>query len=162
MSTDIEDHIDNYLYYEEGKLFWKNRSSSYKYLNGKQAGHFNKDGYNVVSVKCRYIYAHRIVFFMHYRYWPEQIDHFDRDSSNNKIENLRECSNSENGRNRGEFKNQSIYGRNIKKSLNGKFQVMLTFNGRKVSFGNFADLELAQLVASEAREKYYGEWAYDY
>ena len=163
MSTDIEDHIDNYLYYEEGKLFWKNRSSSYKYLNGKQAGHFNKDGYNVVSVKCRYIYAHRIVFFMHYRYWPEEVDHKNRDRSDNRIENLRPCTISQNRRNSGLRTDATPYGKNIGwNRLLSKYFVRLFKDGKYIYCGSFQDLELAQLVASEAREKYYGEWAYDY
>ena len=40
--------------------------------------------------------AHRVIWYWHHGTLPEQIDHIDRDNYNNKIENLRDCTNAQN------------------------------------------------------------------
>ena len=49
--------------------------------------------------------------------------------------------------------------KNIRKESSGNYHVRLQVNGKPKSFGTYADLELAELVASEARNLYYGEYA---
>ena len=42
---------------------------------------------------------------------------------------------------------------------NNKWVVQLRINKKKKHFGCYEDLELAELVAIEARNKFYGKWA---
>ena len=88
------------------------------------------------------------------------IDHIDNNRSNNKISNLREATyqtNNENYKtpktNKSGIKNVSWY-----KSLN-KWVVGISIKKTKQTIGYFDDLELAELVAVEARNKYRGEFA---
>ncbi|WCZ57703.1 hypothetical protein K36_108 [Salmonella phage Kenya-K36] len=67
---------------------------------GVPAGTPNKAGYLRVTLFQRQEYVHRLIFFMFNNYWPKEIDHIDRDVSNNRIENLRDCSRSQNMANR--------------------------------------------------------------
>lgn len=50
------------------------------------------NGYLMVIVSGREVYNHHVCWFLHYKIWPTmQIDHKDRNRSNNKIDNLREA-----------------------------------------------------------------------
>lgn len=69
---------------------------------GTIAGSLRGDGYLVVRVDSRPYLLHRVIFLYHYGYSPEnQVDHIDRNPSNNRIENLREVSQTCNNRNTG-------------------------------------------------------------
>ncbi len=86
-----------WTYNEEGELFRP---------NGKMCSQRGKGRYLVVKVcidKGMYeqVYQHRIIFFLHYGYFPESVDHKDRDTRNNRPDNLRDATLSEQNLNRG-------------------------------------------------------------
>ena len=163
LNMTIEDCIETHLEYLDGKLFWKNRWGVQSHLNGKEAGGYDKDGYRRLRLNGHLMFTHRVIYFMHHGVWPEQIDHINRIKDDNRIENLRGCTSSQNRMNVINKKNESVYGKNIdKRKRDGRYRVRLNVSGKQMHVGDFEDLELAQLVASEARKKYYGEWAYDY
>ena len=93
-------------------------------------------------------------------YMPKEVDHIDGNSLNNKIENLREANRSENVCNIGIKKtNTSGYkGVHWDKARN-KWMVTVQKNKKIVFNKRFEDLELAVLVAEEARNKYHKEFA---
>jgi hypothetical protein len=71
--------------------------------DGTKAGTLRTDGYSVITVmkpKRQQMLVHRVVWLMTYGYLPKELDHVDRNKSNNSIENLRECSRAENNRNK--------------------------------------------------------------
>jgi len=156
----IEEKIKHMLTYKDGFLFWNNRTGKMAHLNGRQAGSYDSHGYLKVTVNHKVFAVHRVVFFLHYGWWPKQIDHKNRVRDDNRIENLRPCNYSGNRVNSKDSSNQSVYGKNISKhKITGKYKVELSNLNKKIYFGYYDDLELAQLVASEARKKYYGEFA---
>lgn len=59
-----------------------------------------KDGYQVISLKGKLLYVHRIVWELVYGLIPSnyEIDHIDRNPSNNHIDNLRLASKTDNMR----------------------------------------------------------------
>ncbi len=61
------------------------------------------DGYLQVRVAGKLYYQHRIVFFICYGYWADEIDHKDRDRANNAPDNLRDISRSDNMHNTGRY-----------------------------------------------------------
>lgn len=65
------------------------------------SGTKHNEGYYTISIKGKLYKAHRLVWELHNGPIPEGrvIDHIDRDKSNNKIENLRCVSRSENRKN---------------------------------------------------------------
>lgn len=66
---------------------------------GQRVGHSDKEGYHRVSLNRRKYYAHRLIWIWHYGEPPKVLDHIDRDKANNRIENLRPCSDSQNAAN---------------------------------------------------------------
>lgn len=75
---------------DTGLLHWK-VSTSNRVKVGDWAGSLNPEGYIQVMVNGTIYKAHRLIWFMHYGYWPaDTIDHWDRNRQNNRLDNLRD------------------------------------------------------------------------
>lgn len=93
---------DIFVYDETlGRLLWKEGKSGRGCVAGREAGTKAHHGYRAVMVDGKKYYAHRIVWEMHYGKIPDGlcIDHIDGNCSNNRIDNLRCTSLSQNQRN---------------------------------------------------------------
>jgi len=155
----IEEYIKNHLEYKDGNLYWKNLVKGSRY-NGRTAGISNGKGYIQVRVAGKAIYAHRLIYFICTGSWPkDQIDHINKDHTDNRIENLRECTRSQNHMNRNDKPGRSLPRNVYLDKSTGHYRVVLTKNTKKIGIGSFVELELAELAAKEARQKYYGDFA---
>src|SRR3990167_1974171 len=74
---------------EDGLIRWK-ISPRYGIYIGSVAGCLDDRGYITVRIKRRAYRAHRLAWFITYGYWPKEIDHINRDKTDNRIENLRD------------------------------------------------------------------------
>jgi hypothetical protein len=83
-----------------------------------------------------------------------EIDHHFGDPLDNRKQNLRFATKSQNGMNK-----KNVKGYTWDKSRN-KWMVYIGVNGKKINLGRFNDEQLATKVAQEARQKYFGEFAY--
>ena len=147
--------------YRDGLLYWKGISHPNKqYLLTKPAGSIHKTGYRHVTWLGKPQKAHRLIFLMHHGYLPKEVDHINGDRADNRIENLRPANRSENQCNRGVLaSNTSGYsGVSWHKRLNA-WAVRVMKDGKKNYLGYFKDLELAALVAEEARALFHGVYA---
>jgi hypothetical protein len=136
--------------YKNGNLYRK---------NGKKVGNLNSNGYLRVGIKYKLYDVHRVIFMLHYGFLPKNVDHIDGNPLNNKMENLRPANYQTNAQNRKCRKDNKIAIKGV--SQNGKkwqVRVQIAKDKRKY-FGSFDDLELAELVAIEARNKYHKEFA---
>jgi hypothetical protein len=81
---------------ETGKFFWLSTSRN----KGVYAGWCDTKGYIRIQVEGRTYAAHRLAWLYVYGRWPAgQIDHINRIPYDNRIVNLRECTNAENQEN---------------------------------------------------------------
>ena len=79
-----------------GDLTWKIRPNG-RVPAGSVAGHVRRDGYVVVSIQKKQVLAHRLAWLhVHGEWTAGQIDHADGNPANNRIANLRACSQPEN------------------------------------------------------------------
>jgi hypothetical protein len=84
---------------------------------------------------------HRVVFAVVHGRWPEgQIDHIDGDPTNNRIENLREVSGLENQRNMKRYTSNTSGYTGVRRTASGKWQALITDNGRRIHLGVFEDV----------------------
>ncbi len=91
--------IASALRHDRGRLYWLISSGGVRI--GAEAGRVNKDGYRCLRYKDRDLLAHRVVWILEHREWPVgQLDHIDRDPTNNDPSNLRRCTAAQNSMNR--------------------------------------------------------------
>lgn len=147
---------NDYFAYSDGELYWvKSPAASVK--TGSMAGFVVSRGRKQVSIKGRHYYVHKIIYWLHHGYTSFDIDHINGDPSDNRIDNLRKATHSQNMLNRKVGKNSSTGVKGVT-NCNDKFRVRLTVGGKLRSFGLYEDLELAELVASEVISKHHGEF----
>lgn len=148
------------LTYQDGNLYWISSRKGGTAIAGSLAGCKNSGGYWHTRVNGKRYANHRLIFLMHHGYLPEFIDHIDGNRSNNCIDNLRPASRQQNNCNAHirSDNTSGIKGVNWHKKT-GKWTVRVQTNKKREWLGLFDDLELAQLVAIEARNKYHEEFA---
>ena len=150
-------NFHDYFEYKNGHLFWK-VSTNQKIKIGQKAGGGIR--YESVKINKKSYLSHKVIFAMHYGYMPKEIDHVDCNKFNNKIENLREATREENQWNRKLQKNNKSGVKNVSfDTKTNKWKVQIRTNNIKKYIGVFKDLELAELVAIEARNKFHGNFA---
>ena len=116
--------------------------------------------YMATKINGQHYCIHKLIWLWHYGTLPEQLDHINRNSLDNRIENLRPASFSENMSNRKLFSNNTSGCKGVSwhKRKNRWFAYVDVCKKRRC-LGYFDDLELAQLVSTEARELYHGKYA---
>ena len=144
--------------YEGGKLIRKVAVSNAR--AGTIIDFIENNGYVRVRVDGKMYGVHQVVFVMFNGYLPKIIDHVNNIKADNRIENLREATKSENGYNTKLPVNSKSGIKNVcwVKKLNS-WQVKLKVKSICKVIGYFKDLELAELVAYEARNKFHGKFA---
>ena len=156
-----QEYLHHLFDYKDGHLYWKN-PNSYRTPKGKMAGTLTTTGYYQTKINRNIYLNHRLIYLYHYGNLPKYIDHIDIDKKNNKIENLRETTPSDNKKNVGVSKSNTSGYKNVywHKQCK-KWGVRLVVNGKPKHIGLFENLELSDLVAQEARDKYHGKFARD-
>jgi hypothetical protein len=153
-----KDQLNQIFVYEDGKLYWK---MPRKGINvGDRAGTIMRGNYRSIMVDSKRHYEHRVIFMMHYGFLPKELDHIDGNPANNRIENLRESNRNQNMHNTKLSKLNKSGCKNVYwHKDNEKWAVQIALNNKSMFFGNYENLELADLVAQEARDKYHKEFA---
>ena len=149
----------NLFRYEDGKLYWIVRPS-YNVDISKPAGSVNKSTrYVNIIIKNKPYLRHRLIFFMHKRFWPEETDHKDLNRSNDRIENLVASNRRENQKNRtplgkNQWKHISVF--NDKACKQGKFyQFSLNLNGKIKHIKGSVSLQKLLAFRNEYLKKYH-------
>lgn len=119
------------------------------------------DGYLYHYMDGRNYPLHRLAILYVTGKMPiNDVDHINMDRSDNRYENLRECSRSENMMNTKAHKDSRLGIKNVfYRPDTQKYSVRISVNGKYKSYGCYDDIELAELVAIEARNKFHGEYA---
>lgn len=85
-----------------------------------------------------------------------QVDHINGNTLDNRKENLRICTNSQNQMNRGKIKKNNLY-KGVTKA-HGKYQAVIIENKKSHYLGLFETPEEAHKAYCEASKKYHGEY----
>lgn len=164
--SEIDFHkIEERLEYlsETGEFLWKRLPGNSRTINswntryaGKIAGTIrcvNKDSglyYKFINIEGIVHRAHHLVWLFEHGSIPAMIDHLDGNGLNNKIDNLRELSMSDNIRKaRIQVNNTSGYkGVSFRKDT-GKWTARTKIDGKYVSLGSFCTKEEAFEIYSQ-------------
>ena len=141
------ENVNDLLRYNNGTLYWREcRPGRVK------ASVLSENGYSYVSYKGSKIPAHRIVWLIHHGSWPDQvIDHINQRKNDNRIENLRDVSFSENSRNasRSAANKSGVTGVNWDSSRK-RWRAQISIDGRKTNLGSFLVKDDAIKVRKDA------------
>lgn len=140
-----------------GIFTWKNCLKK-PYKNGKEAGGIGLQGYYFVRIKGVLYRRARLAWFYTYGYWPNEIDHIDRNRKNDAISNLRNANSSQNKANR--IAKEREFGRGVYLHHN-KYVATISFNGQRIHLGLY-DTEAEAIAAYRgAATICFGEFAYE-
>jgi hypothetical protein len=133
-------------------------SSYYKSKIGSIAGSTMANGYRYIQIGKKNYRAHRIVWLYVYGHFPtSHIDHINGDRADNRIENLREASNSENMMNQGvSARNKSGYLGITWSQIRNRWCVGVKVLGKSKNVGRFLNLD----DAISARDRAYIEYGF--
>ena len=144
-----------YDYRDDGKLIHK-KARGGNVSVGREAGGVGNRGYRQMRVLGKLLLSHRIIFLYHHGYLPKVLDHINGVKTDNRIENLRECTQSQNIAN---SKGRSASGYKGVQGYRKKWKARLMVNGKDLCLGTYDNIETAAQVATAAREHYFGEFA---
>lgn len=88
-------------YRKDGSFRRKERADNSDPKGQIVRGSLRPDGYRKIQIKKEQFLFHQLIYFWHHGYLPENIDHKDRNKGNNRINNLKDSTPSENSRNCG-------------------------------------------------------------
>jgi hypothetical protein len=146
--------LREFLHYEPttGVFTWKVTKNN-RLKPGAIAGSVRPGGYVNLGVAGRLYLAHRLAWLYIYGVWPEhQIDHINRNKSDNRIANLRDVTQSENVQNTLICSRNSSGYRGVgfdRKA--GKWEAKIWHHGRKKWIGYYDNVkDAARAYASAA------------
>lgn len=147
---------------ETGICQYKHKHNKSRHANSSIGGK-TKKGYYRISIredgKSIYVSRSRLIYYAFHGVLPDNIDHIDRNPSNDKIRNLRSVSYSQNNLNRSIPKNNTSGRKGVHVS-NGKYIATIWVDGRAKNLGTFDYVEDASIARAEAEDKYYDDEFY--
>lgn len=75
--------------------------------------------------------------------WPREVDHINRNTLDNRWDNLREVTHAENEANKAAYRNSKTGIKGIFRQKNGTFRVAVQRNWKRVELGIFTSIEAA-------------------
>lgn len=128
---------------------------------GQILGSRNGKGYIQFNIAGKAYRAHRLAWLYVYGEWPsDQLDHKNRIRSDNRIENLREAGNHENGSNCSTSKRNTSGVKGVMwYKRYQKWAASIRVNKKLIHLGYFTDKLEAAKARLDAELKYFGEFS---
>lgn len=146
-------------YHPDGKLVWKKRTGPRSNPN-QVAGSFMPQGYLRVKFDKKNYLVHRLIYLWHTGEMPLFVDHKDQNKANNKIENLRAATKSQNNCNTKLRKdNKSGFWGVHWHKVAGAWSAGISVNKQHLNIGLFKTKEDAAIAYNEAALLLHGQFA---
>jgi len=143
---------------ENGKFFWKLPSKYHPDLLGKEAGFATSD-YWVIKINGKAYKRGRLVFLCANGKFPYPcIDHINGIKTDDRLNNLREATITQNNWNHRTRKKSNDLPMGIRKNGN-KFVARIAHNKNQITIGSFETLEEAHSAYKQKRIELYGQYS---
>ena len=156
----LEDSLQQKVEYKEGKLFWK--SCYNPNLLGQECGYVAPHGYRAFKVGSKMLLTHRVIWYLYYNSWPPEgkiLDHINGDKLDNRVENLRLATQSQNGANRKDQINNTSGYRGVHFVTKDKvWRATIKINNKTKSLGRYQTAQEASEVYELAADLLFGEY----
>lgn len=153
------EQVDALLAYdpETGVLRWKVSRRGTAKAGGVAGCLDSGEGYLRVRVHGKRYQAHRLAWLLSTGSWPsQQLDHINGQKTDNRIANLRECSNAQNMQNQGKSSRNSSGVQGVSwDKRDKKWRSYICVNGTQIHIGLFETLEAAATARAEAKQQYH-------
>ena len=148
--------IQELFYYNDGKLYWKQKQSCAQNLSKEAGSVCNRRRY--IQIEGKKYLAHRLIYMLHFGYCPEFLDHIDNDPFNNRIENLRPATKQQNAQNRLIHACNKTGYKGVHKQRK-KFIASICVSGCTLYLGSYTDPQQAHAVYVAAAIHHFKEFA---
>lgn len=154
------DVLKSLLRYEPdtGLIYWVAKGKGM--IKKKAAGTKLHSGYLGICIGPKRWQAHRIAWALHTGSWPkDQIDHINGIKTDNRACNLREATNSQNGKNLKLSKaNKTGVAGVCWSERYQNYRVYIKVDHKQKYLGTFKNFDDAVKARHKAEDKYFGEW----
>jgi hypothetical protein len=137
-----------------GEMRW---SKSNKLITSMNGDGYLRLGINFNGRTFRML-QHKLAWFITFNEVPEFIDHPNRIRSDNRLCNLRECTQSQNAMNRVRDINTKTGLRGVTVDYKGRYLVRIQVDGKRIVLGRYDDFEEAKKVRMLAEKAYFKEF----
>jgi hypothetical protein len=148
---------ERFEYNEGGYLTWK-YSPRYGIKPGDRAGFTDSNGYRMIRINRKSYKEHRLIWVLLNGSLENYIDHIDGNTENNKIENLRECSHSENHANVSRRSTNTSGFKGVFK-ISNRWIAKIMHSGKTHYLGIFKSPEDAASEYDRAAVNFFGRYA---
>ena len=146
-----------HYHFDDGNFYW--RVSQGRRQAGDIAGNRRPDGYVYIKIDKVLHRSSRLVWLYIYGRWPtEHIDHIDRNTSNDRLVNLREASRSQNLGNRKRNKNSTSGFKGVSRK-GSRYIAYVNKDGKRHWLGSFSSASEAHAAYIAAAARLHGEFA---
>jgi HNH endonuclease len=149
---------------ETGEMRWRSRfltgkatSWDTKYA-GQPAGNKRKNGYTFVSIHKKRYPLHRLAWLYVHGIYPDELDHWNNDPTDNRLANLRLATRTEQLRNTL-LRSDNTSGFKGVYAHKGRWRAKINVCGEQIHLGTFFDITQAHLAYAHAADKYFREFA---
>ena len=129
-------------------------------FKSRPAGGPGNEGYWRIWIDGRFYAASHVAWLFMTGVLPAgQIDHINRQPSDNRLANLRLATQTQNKANSGAYKNNKLGIKGVRRHRNGTFEARIRVNRDLKYLGCYRTIEEAKAVYDRAASDYFGEFA---
>lgn len=146
---------------ETGVFMWRSGTGGKgRPFASRRAGTFNTEGYLRIQVDGKFYQGSYLAWLYMTGETPtDQIDHKDKNTSNDAWGNLRLATQAQNKANSGVYKNNKLGIKGVRIHRNGRYEARLRVDGELKYLGCYRALEEAKAVYDAAAQHAFGEFA---
>lgn len=162
--TITQEELKKILSYSKdtGEFTWIQKANKFSNVGVGSVADRVSGSYKVISINRKAYKSHRLVWLYFYGHFPdEMIDHIDCDSLNNRVENLRLATSSNNNWNRTLNSNTKTGVKGVRIHQNGNYEARIMCNKISYYLGVFDSLKDAEQAVRAKRLELHGEYTRD-